>query len=118
VAVKRLTEELQATKAANEDLRAELAAAGSAAAAQPQVLQAFSTVDDWLASIKIDVVKEALDEAGYDELDMILEGDADEMNDICTAVSNGCTDQAETRKRFEQTIAVLCGCAGGRSRWH
>ena len=58
------------------------AAAAAAAAAQPEPEPEGQTLDAWLVQIKLQRYSAAIKEAGYDELEFLLdaeEGDLDEM---------------------------------------
>ena len=74
--------------------------------------QGEHTVASWLQDTKLAMCEEALAEAGYDaELDMIIEGDAEEVADMLEAVEAIGGIKKPTVKKFKRELAKIRGQA-------
>jgi hypothetical protein len=87
------------------------AASTTAAAAQPPAAAAAEqTVAAWLQETKLGMCEGALAEAGYDaELEMVVDGDDEEVADIIAAVEAIAGVKKPTVKKFKRELAKLRG---------
>ena len=73
----------------------------------------FASVLEWLSASKLEVCHAALNELGYGEdVDMLIEGDSDEVVDILAAVEKLAVHDKKAKpkvKKFKRELAKLRG---------
>jgi hypothetical protein len=83
--------------------------------AVPEGVPPFASVLEWLSASKLEACHAALDEIGYgDDLDMLIEGDGDEVAEILTAVEQLAVDDKKAKpkvKKFKRELSKLRGRA-------
>ena len=74
----------------------------------PDAATSDETVTSWLRSSKLQMCEAALAEAGYDaELDMVVDGDEEEVQDIIAAVEGIDGIKKPTVKKFKRELAKI-----------
>eukprot|EP01045_Picozoa_sp_COSAG04_P027537 COSAG04_NODE_4054_length_2335_cov_2.029964_2_plen_90_part_00 len=67
------------------------------------------TVAEWLKSLDLEVCTDVLNELGYDKIDLITDGDEEEVADMITAVEAAEGIKKPTAKKFKRELAKLRG---------
>ena len=67
------------------------------------------TAAEWLKSLDLEVCADALNELGYDKIDLVVEGDEEEVADMIAAVEAVEGIKKPTVKKFKRELAKLRG---------
>ena len=71
---------------------------------------------EWLSASKLEACHAALDEIGYgDDLDMLIEGDGDEVAEIFAAVEQLAVDDRKAKPKVKKFKRESPSCEGARS---
>ena len=75
----------------------------------PEPKEQPRTAAEWLKSLDLEVCTDALNELGYDKIDLITDGDEEEVADMIAAVEALEGIKKPTAKKFKRELAKLRG---------
>ena len=68
-----------------------------------------TTVAGWLKSLKLEACLDALNDLGYEDIDLVTDGDDEEVADMIAAVEAVEGIKKPTVKKFKRELAKLRG---------
>ena len=71
--------------------------------------EAATTVAGWLKSLKLETCLDALNDLGYEDIDLVTDGDDEEVADMIAAVEAVEGIKKPTVKKFKRELAKLRG---------
>ena len=69
--------------------------------------EAATTVAGWLTSLKLETCLDALNDLGYEDIDLVTDGDDEEVADMIAAVEAVEGIKKPTVKKFKRELAKL-----------